>query len=112
MADIEKNNLDNTEAEAAAPAEKTEKVEETVKADKKASKPAKAKKSDKPSVPSRIAAWFRSCKSEMKKISWSSPKTVLHNSIMVIITIVVVALVIALLDYVFSAGIVGLNRII
>lgn len=104
MADIEKKDIDTTEAETAAPAENAEAA--------KADKPAKAKKSDKPSVPSRIAAWFRSCKSEMKKIVWASPKTVLHNSVMVIVTIAVVAAVIALLDYVFSAGIVGLNRII
>lgn len=101
MADIEKNNIENTETPA--PAEKAE---------VKTAKPEKAKKSDKESVGKRIAGWFRSCKAEMKKIVWASPKTVLHNSVMVIITIVVVAAVIALLDYVFSAGIVGLNRII
>lgn len=72
MADIEKKDIGNTDA--AAPAEKAE---------AKAKKPAKEKKSDKPSVPSRIAAWFRSCKSEMKKIVWASPKSVLSNSIMV-----------------------------
>lgn len=108
MADIEKKDIAGTEAETAAPAEK---AEATAKAEKPA-KHAKANKSDKPSVPSRIAAWFRSCKSEMKKVVWASPKTVLHNSVMVIITIAVVAAAIALLDYVFSAGIVGLNRII
>ena len=97
MADIEKKTTD-----AEAPAEK---AEAKVKADK-------PKISDKESAGKRIAGWFRSLKSEMKKIVWTSPKTVLHNSIMVIITIVVVAAVIALFDYVFSAGIVGLNRII
>jgi len=97
MADIEKKTTD-----AEAPAEK---AEAKVKADK-------PKKSDKEPAGKRIAGWFRSLKSEMKKIVWASPKTVLHNSLMVIITIVVVAAVIALFDYVFSAGIVGLNRII
>ena len=66
----------------------------------------------KPSVPRRIAAWFRSCKSEMKKVVWSSPKSVLKNSLMVIGVIVVVALITALLDYVFTQGIIGLNEII
>ena len=97
MADIEKKTTD-----AEAPAEK---AEAKVKADK-------PKKSDKESAGKRIAGWFRSLKSEMKKIVWASPKTVVRNSLMVIITIVVVAVVIALFDYVFSAGIVGLNRII
>lgn len=101
MADIEKKDIDNTEV--AAPAEK---------AAAKAKKPAKEKKSDKPSVPGRIAAWFRSCKSEMKKVVWASPKNVLRNSLMVIVAIVVVAAAIGVLDYIFSAGIVGLNKII
>ena len=96
MADIEKKDLGNETA--SAPAEK-------------AKKEGKAK-SDKPSVPSRIAAWFRSCKAEMKKIVWAGPKSVVKNSVMVIITIAVVALVIALLDFVFAQGITGLNEII
>ena len=93
MADIEKKTTD-----AEAPAKKAEAK--------------KAKKSDKESVGKRIAGWFRSLKSEMGKISWSSPKSVFHSSLMVIVSIVVVAAVIALLDYVFAAGIVGLNRLI
>jgi len=95
MADIEKKDLEN---ETAAAPEK--------KADKK------DKKDKKPSVFSRIGAWFRSCKSEMKKVVWASPKSVAHNSLMVIVTIAVVAVAIALLDYVFSQGIIGLNKII
>ncbi len=101
MADIEKKDIDTTAAEAPASA-----------AESKAKTPAKAKKSDKPSVFSRMAAWFRSCKSEMKKVVWSSPKTVLRNSLMVIAVIAVTAVAIGLLDYIFSAGIVGLNKII
>ena len=66
----------------------------------------------KPSVPRRIAAWFRSCKSEMKKVVWSSPKSVCKSSIMVIAVIVVVAAVVALLDFVFTQGIIGLNKLI
>ena len=49
---------------------------------------------------------------EMKKIVWASPKSVVKNSIMVIVTIAVVALVVALLDFVFAQGITGLNEII
>ncbi len=99
MADIEKKDLENETA--SAPAEKA----------KKEDKPAKAK-SDKPSVPSRMAAWFRSCKAEMKKVVWASPKSVLHNSVMVIVVIAVVAVAVALLDFVFTQGITGLNSII
>lgn len=109
MADIEKKDIEQNETlNAAAPAESAAEKAKAVKSDKK---DAKAKKS-KPSIPSRMAAWFRSCKSEMKKIVWASPKTVLNNSVMVIVSIVVVAVVIALLDYLFSAGIIGLNKLI
>lgn len=97
MADIEKKTTD-----AEAPAEK---VEAKAKADK-------PKKSDKEPVGKRISGWFRSLKSEMKKVVWASPKTVVHNSVMVIIAIAVVALVIFALDTVFGLGISSLSSII
>ena len=74
-----------------------------------AEKPAKK---DKPGLFTRIAKFFRDYKSEMKKIVWAGPKSVVKNSVMVIITIAVVALVVALLDFVFAQGITGLNEII
>ena len=97
MADIEKKDLENETA--SAPAEK-------------AKKDSKQKGEKKPSVFSRIAGWFRSCKAEMKKVVWAAPKTVVRNSVMVIIAITVVALALMLLDFVFSQGIIGLNKII
>ena len=114
MADIEKNDIEDTEAEKVTdtPAEEAGDKAKAKAKDAKADKMAKSKKSDKPSVFKRIGAWFKSCKSEMKKIVWASPKTVLNNSITVIVTVVAVGLAIALLDYIFSAAIVGLNRII
>lgn len=108
MADIEKKDLENETA--AAPAEKE--ADKAKAKSEKSDAPAKDKKSDKPSIPSRMAAWFRSCKAEMKKVVWASPKTVVNNSVTVIVAIVAVAVAIALLDYIFSAGIVGLNKII
>lgn len=65
----------------------------------------KAKKKDKPSVFSRIAAWFRSCKSEIKKIVWASPKSVLNNFVLVAVTVVVMSAAIAVLDYLFGQAI-------
>ena len=115
MADIEKNELDGTEADAVDTPAETEDASvaktEKKKADK-SDKADKAKKSDKPSVFARMGAWIKSCKSEMNKIVWASPKSVLTNSIMVIVAIAVIGLAIGLLDYIFSAGIVALNRII
>jgi len=95
MADIEKKNVDTA---TDAPA--------------KATKATKAKKDDKKSVFKRMGDWFRSCKSEMNKVVWASRETVIHNSIMVIAVIVVVAVLIGLLDIVFDQGISGLNKII
>ena len=92
MADIEKKNVDTaTDAPAKA---------------------AKAKKDGKKSLFKRMGDWFRSCKSEMKKVVWASRQTVIHNSIMVIAVIVVVAIAVAVLDLVFDMGISGLNKII
>jgi len=91
MAENEKKALD---------AEKNEKVEK---------KPAKEKK---PSVFKRLGAWFKSLRAEAKKISWASPKAVRYNSILVIVCVVICSIVIGLLDYGFSAAIVGLSRLI
>lgn len=70
-----------------------------------AKKAAKAKKKDKPSLFSRIAAWFRSCKSEMKKIVWSSPKSVLNNFVLVAVTVVVMSAAIAIVDFLFGQAV-------
>ncbi|MBR6650891.1 MAG: preprotein translocase subunit SecE [Clostridia bacterium] len=60
------------------------------------------KKAKGPSVWARIAAWFRSVKAEMKKIVWESPKAVFSNTVMVLVALVVFAVVIGLLDVIFS----------
>lgn len=74
-----------------------EKIEATAAAEKK---PVKAKK-NKPSLFSRMAAWFRSVKAELKKIVWASPKSVRSNTIMVLIALVVFAAAIGLIDLIF-----------
>ena len=48
--------------------------------------------------------FFRSCKSEGKKVVWTPAKTVRKNTLVVIIVIFVCAIVIGLLDWVFSGG--------
>ena len=86
--------------------EVSESVKETAK--KEVSK-AKAKK---PSIFSRIGAWFKSCKSEMKKVVWASWSSVKSNTLMVLICIIVVSAVIGLVDYLFSQGFTILGRLI
>lgn len=71
---------------------------ETKAAEKKPEK--KAKKG--PSIWARIAAWFRSVKAEMKKIVWASPKSVFSNTWMVLVTVVLFAVAIGVLDFIFS----------
>lgn len=102
MADIEKN----VRTEEGTDAKELPKKKSADKADKK------AKKSDKPALRTRMGAWFKAFKSELGKIVWTSPRAVLMNTAMVLVTVAIVAAVIGLLDYVFSTTIVGLSRII
>ncbi|MBQ4096980.1 MAG: preprotein translocase subunit SecE [Clostridia bacterium] len=71
----------------------------------------KAPKEKKPSVWSRIGKWFKSLKSECKKISWASWKSVRSNSIIVIVCIIIFSAVLALLDLGFHEAISGLSKI-
>lgn len=109
MADIEKKELDSDlEKNSADVSAGTEN-----KSDKKDKnqKSKSAKKAKKPSIGSRILAWMKSTKSELKKIVWASPKSVLTNSLMVIVTIVIVAVVIGLLDLALTEAIIGLGKL-
>ena len=69
------------------------------------------KKSDKPSIWSRIAAFARSIKSEVKKISWSPWTEVRKNTLVVIVVIAVCAVALAIVDYVFVQGITALGKL-
>lgn len=75
----------------------------------KVAKTSKKKSSNTPPLFSRIAAWFRSCKAEMKKITWSSWSSVKTNTVMVLVSIIVISIVIGLVDLLFSRGIVILS---
>lgn len=76
--------------------------------EKVAEKAPKAK-SDKPSVWKRIGNWFRGLRSEWKKISWTSWKTVKSSTLIVLVCIIIFAAAIAILDFVFGHAISGLN---
>ncbi len=69
------------------------------------------KKSDKPSLWSRIAAFGRSLKSEVKKISWSPWTEVRKNTLVVVVVIAICAVALAIVDYVFLQGITALGKI-
>ncbi len=83
------------------------KEEKVAKAEKK---PEKAKEK-KPSVFARIAAWFRTTRAELKKIVWTPRKTVLRNTFVVLVAMIILGAVIGLLDAAFLYGVEGLSQI-
>jgi len=53
-------------------------------------------------APKKIAKWFRELKSEAKKVVWPNGKTVLNNTLVVIIMVVIVGVFVYLLDFTFG----------
>lgn len=51
----------------------------------------------------RIYGFFRDYKSEMKKIVWSSKKDVVRNTIVVVVTLIIVGVLVALIDLAFTS---------
>lgn len=95
MADLENANNEKVPA----------KVEE-----KKSSKPAKVKK-DKPGFFKRIGNYFRSLRSETKKIVWCPWDQVRKNTAVVVVVIVAAAVLVGVLDYAFSQGLILLGNL-
>ena len=92
-------------------AENEKKTEVVKSTDKKPAKAEKAK-SDKPSLWKRITSWFKSVKSESKKVSWVSWKSVRSNGTIVIAAVVIIAIVLGILDISFSGALNGLADLI
>lgn len=65
-----------------------------------------------PKFRERVKKFFSDYKSELKKVTWSSKEDVRRNTITVVVVIAVVAIVIALLDIIFSGGIEALSHLI
>ncbi len=59
----------------------------------------------KPSIWSRIGKFFKDCKSEFKKLVWPTPKQLLKNSALVLVSIIVVGACLALVDFGLNKGI-------
>ena len=55
----------------------------------------------------RLSRWFREMKSELKKVVWPSKEDVKTNTIVVLVTVAIAAVVMILLDAIFG-GILGL----
>ncbi len=57
----------------------------------------------------KVAEFLRNVRSECKKIVWTPWKTVRKNTFVVVIIVIVCAIVIGALDYIFAKGIVSLG---
>ena len=60
----------------------------------------------------KVGKFFRSLKSEFKKVVWLSWDQVRKNTIVVIVVVVIVAVVIGLLDIAFNQGIINLGKLV
>lgn len=86
----------------------SEKKEKTTAEVKKDKAPAKKKENPFKKVGSAIKKFFKDFKGEWKKVTWPSGKTVLNNSIVVIVIVVIVGIAIWGADTGLSAIINGL----
>ncbi|MBO5261813.1 MAG: preprotein translocase subunit SecE [Clostridia bacterium] len=94
MAEIENKNISADEAKAEKPS----------KAEKKAKKA-----NDKPGFFARLGKWFKSVKSEFKKITWSSRKSTFKNFGIVMAIVIASAIVIGVVDVGLGAMLRGLR---
>ena len=60
----------------------------------------------------KVGKFLRSLKSEFKKISWSSWKDVRKNTLVVLVVVIAVAILIGIVDVLFSKGIIALDNLI
>ena len=60
----------------------------------------------------KLAAFLRSVKSEVKKVVWASGKDTKKNFLVVIVITVAIAILIGLLDFAFSKGIQGIVNLL
>ena len=80
------------------------------KTDAPAHKAAKPKK-DKVKFTDRVKKFWRDYKSEFKKIAWPSKEETTKSTVVVVSTIVVFAVCIAILDFLFSKGLTLLSHL-
>lgn len=64
-----------------------------------------------PKFKEKVQNFFRSIKSELKKVVWSSKKDVRKNTIIVLVFVAAFAVMIGLLDFLFSKGIIALGKL-
>lgn len=104
--ELEENEEFETSEDSGASEQSEEKASKPAKKekDKKSdSKPAKAKdKKNKPGFFKRFARFFKDLKSELKKVVWPTRKSVVNNTIVVIVTMIIAGLVVWGLDTILT----------
>ena len=100
MADNEKKVAETAQASVAE-----------TKTDAPAPKAEKKPKKDKVKFTDRVKKFWRDYKSEFKKIAWPSKEETTKSTVVVVSTIVVFAVAIAILDFIFSKGLPLLTHI-
>jgi len=53
----------------------------------------------------RLAKWFREMKSELKKVVWPSGKQLLNNTLVVLVSVLIVGIIVCLFDLLAGLGI-------
>ena len=53
----------------------------------------------------RLAKWFREMKSELKKVVWPSGKQLLINTLVVLVSVLIVGIIVCLFDLLAGFGI-------
>ena len=77
---------------------------------KKSAKPA-SKKKEKVKLSERLKKFWRDYKSEFKKIVWPSKEDTTRNTVVVVVSIVIVGVVVSVLDFLFSQGLTLLSHL-
>lgn len=53
----------------------------------------------------RLTKWFREMKSELKKVVWPSGKQLLNNTLVVLVSVLIVGIIVCLFDLLAGFGI-------
>jgi len=61
----------------------------------------------KPNVFARIGKFFKEVRGEMKKVIWPTWKQLVNNTLIVIAFIILVGVVLAIIDAIFTLGVLG-----
>lgn len=85
--------------------EEKKKIDDLETSKKSSDKKSDKKSSEKKTSPALKRSWFQELKVEFKKISWPSRKDVSKQSIVVLVSAIVLGCLIALVDYIFTFGI-------